>query len=62
MKVPGLGVKSEPPLPAYTTATVTPDLSHSCNLRLSLEQRWIFNPLSKARDRTYILMDIVLGS
>ena len=34
-----------------------PDLSHICNLRCSLRQRGILDPLSEARDRTYILMD-----
>ena len=35
MEVPRLGVKSELQLPAYTTATVTPDLSHICELHHS---------------------------
>ena len=50
MELPRLGVKLELQWPAYTTATATWDLSHS-----SL-QRWIPDPPSKARDRTYILM------
>ena len=33
----------------YTTATATPDLSHVCNLHHSSRQRWILNPLSKAK-------------
>ena len=57
MEVPGLGIKSELQLPAYTTATATPYLSHICNLRLSLQQHWILNPLSETRDWTRILMD-----
>ena len=44
-------------MPAYTTATATPNLSLICNLHHSSQQCWIFNPLSKARDRTLILMD-----
>ena len=42
---------------AYTTATATQDTSHDCNLHHSLWQHWILNPLSKARDQTYVLMD-----
>ena len=57
MKVSRLGAESEMPLPAYTTATATLDLSHICNLHCSPWQRWILNPLSKARDRTCVLMD-----
>ena len=57
MEVPRLGVKSELQLLAYTTATATPDLSHICNLHYSLWQCSIFNPLSKVRDQTCILMD-----
>ena len=41
---------------AYTAATATPDLNHVCNLRHGSQQRWILNPLSKARDRTCTLM------
>ena len=55
MEVPRLGVKSELQLLAYATATETPDLIY--NLLQSSWQRWILNPLSKARDRTCILMD-----
>ena len=57
MKFPSLGIKSELQLLAYTTATVTGDLSHVCDLRHSSQQCWILNSLSKARDRTHILMD-----
>ena len=56
MEIPGLGVKSELPLPAYTTATATPDLSHIWDLHSSLWQLQILNPLSEVRDRTRILM------
>ena len=50
MEVPGLGVESEPQLPAYTTATATPDVSCICNLHRSLQQCQNLNPLSEARD------------
>ena len=39
-------------LPAYTRATAMPDPSHICGLHHSSQQRWILNPLSKARDWT----------
>ena len=37
---------------AYATATATaePDLSHICDLRHSLQQCRILNPLTEARD------------
>ena len=38
MEVPRVGVKSELQLPAYTTATETPDLSHVCDLHHSSSQ------------------------
>ena len=57
MEVPRLGVNSEPQLPAYTTATATPDLSHVCNPHHSSRQCPILNPLSEAKDRTRVLMD-----
>ena len=55
-----LGVKSELQPSAYATATVTAmwDLSCICNLHHSSRQRRIPDPLSKARDRTHILMDV----
>ena len=56
-EVPRLGIESELQLPAYTTATATPDLSPICVLHHSSWQCWILNPLSEARDRTHILMD-----
>ena len=56
IEVPGLGVESELQLPAYTTATASWDLSLICNLHHSSGQRWIFNPLSKARGWTLNLM------
>ena len=55
MEVPRLGVESELQLPACTTATATPDPSHICDLLHSSWQRRILNPLSEARDQTYIL-------
>ena len=62
MEAPRPGVELELQLPAYTTATATPDPSHSCDLPHSLQQCQIVNPLIKARDRTHILMDIMSGS
>ena len=50
VEVPRLGVKSELQLPAYATATATPDQSCICDLHHSSRQRWILKPLSKARD------------
>ena len=50
MEVPGLGVKSELQLLAYSIATAMPDLSHICDLDCSLWQCQILNPLSEARD------------
>jgi len=57
MKVPSLGVELEIQLPAYTTATAMRDPSYVCDLHHSSWQCWILNPLSKAKDRTRILMD-----
>ena len=48
-------VKSELQLPAYATATWDP--SGVCDLHHSSWQRRIPDPLSKARNRTHILMD-----
>ena len=56
MEVPRLGLKWELHLLAYTTAT--PDANHICNLHHRSWQCQMLNPLSKARDRTCILMDI----
>ena len=61
MEVPRLGVQSELQLPADTTATASPDPSHVCNLHHSSWQRWIVNPLSKAREWTHVLMDTSQG-
>ena len=62
MEVPRLGTELELQLPAYTTAMATPDPSRICNLRLSLWQPQIFNPLSEARDWTHILIETRLDS
>ena len=58
MEVPRLGVESELQLPAYTTATARPDPSRICGLPRSLWQHWILNPLSEARVRTLIFVDM----
>ena len=50
MEGPGLGVKSELQLTAYTTASATPDPSHVCDLHHSSWQRQIPDLLSEARD------------
>ena len=57
IEVSGLGVKSELQLLAYTTATVTPDLSCVCDLHHSSQQCLILNALSWGRNRTRIFMD-----
>ena len=57
MEAPRLGVQSELQLPAYATATAMPDTSCICDLHHSSQQCQIPNALSKARDRTHILMD-----
>ena len=55
MEVPRMGVEWEPQMLA--TATATWDPSRVCTLHHSSWQSQIPNPLSKARDRTCILMD-----
>ena len=57
MEVPRLGVKWKLKLPAYTTAIAMQDPSCVCNLHHSSWHYRIPNPLSKARDRTCVLMD-----
>ena len=57
MEVLRLGVELELQLPIYTTARALQDLSHICDLHHSSWQCQIINPLSEARDQTYILMD-----
>ena len=54
-EVQRLGVKSEPQPMAQATAM--PDPSHILDLPCSLQQCWILNPLSEARDQTLIFMD-----
>ena len=53
MEAPRLG---ELQLPAYATATATPDLNHICDLHHSSGQHHILKPLSRARDQTHIQM------
>ena len=50
--VPRLGVRLELQLPDCITATATADPSCICDLHHSLQQCWILNSLSKARDGT----------
>ena len=53
--IPRLEVSLELQVPAYTTATATPDLSlvyDPCHSSLQ-----ILNPRSKARDQTRVFMD-----
>ena len=50
MEVSSLGVESELQLLTYAMATVTPDLSHVCNLHHGSWQHRIFNLLNKATD------------
>ena len=57
MEAPRLGVHSELQLPAYATATATPDPSRIWDLHHSSGHCWILNPLSEASDQTHILMD-----
>ena len=57
MELPGLRVELGLQQLAYATATAIPDLGYICDLHYSLQQHWILNPLSKARDLTHILMD-----
>ena len=62
MEVPRLGLESELQPTACATAAATLDPSFICNLRCSLWQRQILNPLSETGDQTSILMDPMLGS
>ena len=57
MEVPRLGVESGLQLPAYTTVTATGNPRCICDLHPSLRQHPILNPLSKARDQSWVLMD-----
>ena len=62
MEVSGLGVELELQLQAYATATATLDPSCICNLRGSLWQCWIRNPLSEARNQICIFTDTMSSS
>ena len=44
-------------MPAYATATAMWDLSCICDLHHSSWQPQVLNPLTEARDGTYVLMD-----
>ena len=57
MDIPRLGVESELQLLAYPTATATSDPSQVCDLHHSSQQCWILNPLSEARNWTWVLMN-----
>ena len=59
MEVLRRGVKSELQLLAYTTAIVTQDLSHICDLHHGSQQHQILNTLSEARVHTHILTDTI---
>ena len=50
MEVPRIGVESELQLPAYTTATSTPDPSRIFDVHHNSHQHQVINPLSNARD------------
>ena len=57
MDIPSPGVELELQLLAYATATAMWDPSSVFELSHSSQQRQILNPLSGARDWTWILMD-----
>ena len=57
VEIPRWGVESELQLPAYATATATPDPSCVWDLHCSSRQHRILNQLREARDRTQILVD-----
>ena len=59
MEVPGPGAELELQLLAYPTAVATPDPRCICDLRHSLWQHRILNPLNETRDRTQSLMILV---
>ena len=59
MEVPRLGFELKLQLAVHTRATGTWDPSCVCDLHHSSHKHWILNPLSKARDRTCILMDTI---
>ena len=55
MQVPRLGAELKLQLLTYATATW--NLSHICDLHHSYGNTTSFNPVSRARDQTQILMD-----
>ena len=57
MECPRIGVELELQQLPSATASATQNLSRVCDLHYSSQPRQIFNPLSEARVRTYILMD-----
>ena len=57
MEVPRLEAEYEVQLLADTTATAMPDPSCICDLCRSLQQHWILDLLSKARDQVGIFRD-----
>ena len=56
MEVPLLGIKLELQLLAYTTATITQDLSCTSDLHHSSQQCQIISLLNKARDQIHIFI------
>ena len=62
MEVPGLGVKLERQLQAYTTAVATAEPSLICDLCRSSWQYQTLNPMSEAKNQTWVLMDVMSGS
>ena len=61
MEVSRLGAELALEMPAYATATATPDPSSIFNLHHSLGQRQILNPLIEGRDWICILMGHSVG-
>ena len=61
MEVPGLGVESQLQLPAYATAQQY-QIQTASTTYASLWQCWILNPLSEARDQTWVVMKTMSGS
>lgn len=61
MEVPRQGVKSELQLLAYVTARATQDLSWTCDLHDSWQQRQILSWLNEARDQ-WLLANLMVTS
>ena len=55
-EIPRLGIELELELLAYTTVTATRNPSHICDHPMTWKHQ-ILKPITKARDRTRILMD-----